>query len=136
MSRSSKLMLLFLLVKSLPNVIDTSHNVVGELLFLIPFMIILLKIINFIFFNVTFNNISAISWQSVLLKETAVPWENHRPVASHWQTLSRNVVSSTPRLSGIRTCNISEDRHWLHICSYKSNYYTITMTLSCSIWLS
>ena len=66
-------MLLFLLVKSLPNVIDTSHNVVGELLFLIPFMIILLKIINFIFFNVTFNNISAISWQSVLLKETAVP---------------------------------------------------------------
>jgi hypothetical protein len=136
MSRSSKLMLLFLLVKSLPNVIDTSHNVVGELLFLIPFMIILLKIINFIFFNVTFNNISAISWQSVLLKETAVPWENHRPVASHWQTLSRNVVSSTPRLSGIRTCNISEDRHWLHICSYKSNYYTITTTLSCSIWLS
>jgi hypothetical protein len=128
MSRSSKLMLLFLLVKSLPNVIDTSHNVVGELLFLIPFMIILLKIINFIFFNVTFNNISAISWQSVLLKETAVPWENHRPVASHWQTLSRNVVSSTPRLSGIRTCNISEDRHWLHICSYKSNYYTITTT--------
>jgi hypothetical protein len=128
MSRSSKLMLLFLLVKSLPNVIDTSHNVVGELLFLIPFMIILLKIINFIFFNVTFNNFSAISWQSVLLKETAVPWENHRPVASHWQTLSRNVVSSTPRLSGIRTCNISEDRHWLHICSHKSNYYTITTT--------
>jgi hypothetical protein len=23
--------------------------------------------------------------------------ENHRPVASHWQTLSHNVVSSTPR---------------------------------------
>ena len=22
--------------------------------------------------------------------------ENHRPVASHWQTLSQNVVSSTP----------------------------------------
>jgi len=22
---------------------------------------------------------------------------NHRPVASHWQTLSLNVVSSTPR---------------------------------------
>jgi len=37
-------------------------------------------------FNVTFNNISAISWQSVLLVEET--GENHRPVASHWQTLS------------------------------------------------
>jgi len=45
-------------------------------------------------FNVTFNNISAISWQSVLLmEETGVPGENHRPVASHWQTLSQNVES-------------------------------------------
>jgi len=35
-------------------------------------------------FNVTFNNISAISWQSVLLvEETGVPRENHRPVAIH-----------------------------------------------------
>jgi hypothetical protein len=31
--------------------------------------------------NDTFNNISAISWQSVLLVEvTGVPGENHRPV--------------------------------------------------------
>jgi len=35
-------------------------------------------------FNTTFNNISVISWQSVLLvEETGVPGENHRPVASH-----------------------------------------------------
>jgi len=35
-------------------------------------------------FNTTFNNISIISWWSVLLlEETAVPGENHRPVASH-----------------------------------------------------
>jgi len=35
-------------------------------------------------FNATFNNISAISWQSVLLVEvTEVPGENHRPVGSH-----------------------------------------------------
>ena len=48
-------------------------------------------------FNATFNNISVISWQSVLLvEETRVPGENHRPVASHWQTLSYNIVSSTP----------------------------------------
>jgi len=49
-------------------------------------------------FNVTFNNISVISGQSVLMvEETGLPGENHHPVASHWQTLSHNVVSSTPR---------------------------------------
>jgi hypothetical protein len=37
-------------------------------------------------FNTTFNNIPVISWQSVLLvEETGVPEENHRPVTSHWQ---------------------------------------------------
>jgi len=35
-------------------------------------------------FNTTFNNISAILSQAViLLEETRVPGENHRPVASH-----------------------------------------------------
>jgi hypothetical protein len=39
-------------------------------------------------FNATFNNISVISWWSVLLvKETGIPWENHRTAASHLQTL-------------------------------------------------
>jgi hypothetical protein len=48
-------------------------------------------------FNLTFNNISVISWRLVLLlEETRVPGKNHWPVASHWQTLSHNVVSSTP----------------------------------------
>jgi hypothetical protein len=43
-------------------------------------------------FNATFNNISVRLWRSVLLVEvTGVPGENHRPVASHWQTLSHNV---------------------------------------------
>jgi len=38
-------------------------------------------------FKTTFNNIPVISWRSVLLvEETRVPRENHRPVASHWQT--------------------------------------------------
>jgi hypothetical protein len=50
-------------------------------------------------FNATFNNISAISWRSVLLvDETGVPGENNRPVASNRQTLSHNVVSSASRL--------------------------------------
>ena len=48
-------------------------------------------------FNATFNNITVISLRSVLLvEETGVPGENHRPVATHWQTLSHNVVSSAP----------------------------------------
>jgi len=48
-------------------------------------------------FNTTFNNISVISWGSVLLvEETRVPRDNHWPAASHWQTLSHNVVSGTP----------------------------------------
>jgi hypothetical protein len=43
-----------------------------------------------------FLQFSIISWMSVLLvEETRVTEENHRPVASHWQTLSHNVVSST-----------------------------------------
>jgi energy-converting hydrogenase Eha subunit E len=43
-------------------------------------------------FNATFNNISVISWRSVLLvEETRGPGENHGPVASHWQILSHNV---------------------------------------------
>ena len=62
-------------------------------------------------FNATFNNISVISWLSVLLvEETKIPGENHRPVASHWQTLSHNVVSGTPCLSGLQTHNVSGDR--------------------------
>jgi hypothetical protein len=69
-------------------------------------------------FNATFNNISVISWQSVLLvEETAVRTENDRPAASHWQTLWHNVVSSTPRLSWIQT----------------HNYHTITTTTTPSL---
>jgi hypothetical protein len=49
-------------------------------------------------FNTILNNISIMSWRSVLLaEETGGPGENHRPVASNWQTLSHNVVSSTWR---------------------------------------
>jgi len=47
-------------------------------------------------FNSIFNNISVMSWRSVLLVEkTRVPRENYRSAASYWSTLSYNVVSST-----------------------------------------
>jgi hypothetical protein len=73
-------------------------------------------------FNATFNNISAISWQSVLLvEETGMHGKNHWPVASHWQTLTHNIVSSTSRPSGIRTHNFSGHRHWLMKCEENEN---------------
>jgi len=60
-------------------------------------------------FNATFNNISVISWRSVLLvEETGGPGKNHRPVASYRQTLSHNVVHLARALIEI---NISGDRH-------------------------
>jgi hypothetical protein len=77
----------------------------------------------FMVFNATFNNISDISWGSVLLvKETGIPGENHQPVESHWQTLSHNVVSSTPCHELITLVVIGTD------CtgSCKSNYHMIT----------
>ena len=55
-------------------------------------------------FNATFNNISALTWWSILfVVETVVPGENHRATASHRQSLSFYIVSSTPCLYGIRT---------------------------------
>jgi len=51
-------------------------------------------------FNATFNNILVISWQSVLLvEETTVPGEKITDLAQVTvrQTLSHNVLSSTPR---------------------------------------
>jgi len=39
-------------------------------------------------FNAIFKYISVISWWQVLfVEETGGPGENHRPAASHWQTV-------------------------------------------------
>ena len=47
----------------------------------------------FMVLNTTFNNISVISWWSVLLvEETEVPREKQRPVVCYRQTLSHNGV--------------------------------------------
>jgi hypothetical protein len=87
-----------------------------------------LKFVCLMVFNNTFNNISVISWRSVLLvEETREPRENHRPGADHLQTLSHNVVHLT--LVEIRTHNISDDVMGTDcIGSFKSNYHTITAT--------
>ena len=76
-------------------------------------------------FNATINNISAILWWSVLLvDETGVPGENHRPATSQWRTWSHNVVFNTHRPVGFELITlvvIGTD------CtgSCKSNYHTI-----------
>jgi len=52
--------------------------------------------VRFMVFYTNFNNISVLSWQSVLLvEETRLPGEYHWPATSHWQTLSHKVVSNT-----------------------------------------
>jgi hypothetical protein len=61
-----------------------------------------------IVFNATFNNISVISWLLVLLvEETGVPGENHRPV---FEPTTLVVIGT----------------HCIGSC--KSNYHTITTT--------
>jgi len=75
--------------------------------------------------NATFNNISAISWRSVLLiGEIEVPVENHQPAANHFQTLSQNDVSNTPHHEPTTLVVMSTDC----IGSSKSNFHTITST--------
>ena len=80
-----------------------NYNILRNVIYYIKVMFM------FMVFDATFHNISVISWRSVLLmEETGVPGENHRPVASHRQTLS-----STHHMSRIRTRNVNGDRRWL-----------------------
>jgi hypothetical protein len=63
--------------------------------------------------NATFNNISAI-YRGGKFYWWRKPEYQEKTAASHWQTLSHNIVSSAPQLSVIRSHNVSGDRHWLH----------------------
>ena len=60
-----------------------------------------------------------------MVVETGVPGENHRPVASQWQALSNNVVSSASRYEwGLKlTTLVVIGTHYT--CSYKSNYHDV-----------
>jgi hypothetical protein len=73
-------------------------------------------------FNVTFNNISVISWWSVLLmEETGGHGENHRPDKLY------HIMLCTSHLSRFEfTTSVVIGTECIGIC--KSNYHTITAT--------
>ena len=54
-------------------------------------------------FYATWNTISIISWQSVLLmeNETGLPSENHGPVTNHYQTLTQSCIEYNSSQVGI-----------------------------------
>ena len=66
----------------------------------------------------------------LLVEETRVHRENH------WQTLSHNVESKTPRLIGIQTHNVNGDRHWLHkYIILKGKVHFCTRTIHKYLWI-
>jgi hypothetical protein len=76
----------------------------------------------FIVFNATFNNISVISWRSVLFVEET--GENH------WQNLSHNVVSSTHQHERGSNARLLVAIGTDCTGSCKSNHHTTTTALS------
>jgi hypothetical protein len=63
-------------------------------------------------FNTTFNNISVISWWSVLLvEETRIPGENHRPVAVTDKLYHIVVYGVHLAMNMVRTHSFSGDMH-------------------------
>ena len=82
----------------------------------------------FMVFYATFNNISVISWRSVLsVEETGVHGENHRPVASHWQIYHIMLYRVHFAWAGFELATLVViGIDWIGSC--KSNYHMITAT--------
>ena len=75
--------------------------------------------------NATFNNISVISWRSVLLvEETGIPRENH------WQTLSHNVVSSKLPERDSNSQLQTQCQWWWALIAYR---YVVVNPTTCTI---
>ena len=76
-------------------------------------------------FNATFNNISVISWRSVLLvEETGGPGENHWPVTDK---LYHIMLYTSPWSRFELTTSVVINADCIGSC--KSNYHTITTTM-------
>jgi hypothetical protein len=94
--------------------------------------------IEFIVFNTTFNNISFISWRSVLwVEKSGVHGENHWPAASHRHTLSHKSF-----FLGLNVCPEEVDFHWCNVVeavaftcpvNWKQYIFTDIMLLKCSL---
>ena len=85
--------------------------------------------VRFVVFNAAFNNILVISWRLVLLVKESTRKKNNQPVASHRQTLSHYVVSSTPRHERVWSHNFIGDRYCTDCTgSCRFNHHTITTT--------
>jgi hypothetical protein len=85
----------------------------------------------FMVFNTTFNSISVrgISWRTVLfVEDTRVLRENHRPVASHWQTYHIMLYQVHLTWVGFKlTMLVVKDT--ICIGSYISNYHMIMIII-------